>query len=101
MRIVLVGPGRAGQSVAIAANGAGHDVVAVAARVTYHRAQAAAQQVGQHAALREAVELARNRVGPIVGDEGEAIGAHVIGRWGVGEGARRGIEAGQRAMAGS
>jgi predicted short-subunit dehydrogenase-like oxidoreductase (DUF2520 family) len=34
MRIVLVGPGRAGQSVAIAANGAGHDVVAVAARDT-------------------------------------------------------------------
>lgn len=32
MRIVLVGPGRAGQSVAIAANGAGHDVAAVAAR---------------------------------------------------------------------
>jgi predicted short-subunit dehydrogenase-like oxidoreductase (DUF2520 family) len=32
MRIVLVGPGRAGQSVAYAANGAGHDVVAVAAR---------------------------------------------------------------------
>ena len=32
MRIVLVGPGRAGQSVAIAANGAGHDVVAIAAR---------------------------------------------------------------------
>ncbi|MGB5168333.1 MAG: Rossmann-like and DUF2520 domain-containing protein [Acidimicrobiia bacterium] len=34
MRIVLVGPGRAGQSVAIAANGAGHEVVAVAARDT-------------------------------------------------------------------
>ena len=34
MRIVLVGPGRAGQSIAIAANGAGHDVVAVAARDT-------------------------------------------------------------------
>ncbi len=32
MRIALVGPGRAGQSIAIAANGAGHDVVAVAAR---------------------------------------------------------------------
>ena len=32
MRIVLVGPGRAGLSLAIAANGAGHDVVAVAAR---------------------------------------------------------------------
>ena len=32
MRIVLVGPGRAGQSVAYAANGAGHDVVAIAAR---------------------------------------------------------------------
>ena len=32
MRIVLVGPGRAGQSVAIAANGAGHEVVAVVAR---------------------------------------------------------------------
>jgi predicted short-subunit dehydrogenase-like oxidoreductase (DUF2520 family) len=34
MRIVLVGPGRAGQSIAIAANGAGHEVVAVAARDT-------------------------------------------------------------------
>jgi predicted short-subunit dehydrogenase-like oxidoreductase (DUF2520 family) len=34
MRIVLVGPGRAGQSVAIAANGAGHEVVAVVARDT-------------------------------------------------------------------
>ena len=34
MRIVLVGPGRAGQSVAIAANGAGHDVVAIVARDT-------------------------------------------------------------------
>jgi len=32
MRIALVGPGRAGQSVAIAARGAGHAVVAVAAR---------------------------------------------------------------------
>jgi predicted short-subunit dehydrogenase-like oxidoreductase (DUF2520 family) len=32
MRIALVGPGRAGQSIAIAANGAGHNVVAVAAR---------------------------------------------------------------------
>ena len=32
MRIALVGPGRAGQSIAIAANGAGHEVVAVAAR---------------------------------------------------------------------
>ncbi len=32
MRIALVGPGRAGQSIAIAANGAGHDVAAVAAR---------------------------------------------------------------------
>jgi len=32
MRIVLVGPGRAGLSVAIAANGAGHDVVAVVGR---------------------------------------------------------------------
>lgn len=32
MRIALVGPGRAGQSIAIAANGAGHDVVAVVAR---------------------------------------------------------------------
>ena len=32
MRIVLVGPGRAGQSVAIAANGAGHEIVAVATR---------------------------------------------------------------------
>ena len=34
MRIVLVGPGRAGQSIAIAANAAGHEVVAVAARGT-------------------------------------------------------------------
>ncbi len=34
MRIALIGPGRAGQSIAIAANGAGHDVVAVAARDT-------------------------------------------------------------------
>jgi predicted short-subunit dehydrogenase-like oxidoreductase (DUF2520 family) len=34
MRIAIVGPGRAGQSIAIAANGAGHDVVAVAARDT-------------------------------------------------------------------
>jgi len=34
MRIALVGPGRAGQSVAIAANGAGHDIVVVAARDT-------------------------------------------------------------------
>jgi len=32
MRIALVGPGRAGQSIAISANGAGHDVAAVAAR---------------------------------------------------------------------
>jgi predicted short-subunit dehydrogenase-like oxidoreductase (DUF2520 family) len=32
MKIALVGPGRAGQAVAIAANGAGHDVAAVAAR---------------------------------------------------------------------
>ncbi len=32
MRIVLVGPGRAGTSVAIAANGAGHDVAAIAGR---------------------------------------------------------------------
>lgn len=34
MRIALIGPGRAGQSIAIAANGAGHDVVAIAARDT-------------------------------------------------------------------
>jgi len=32
MRIVLVGPGRAGMSLAIAADGAGHDVVAVVGR---------------------------------------------------------------------
>jgi predicted short-subunit dehydrogenase-like oxidoreductase (DUF2520 family) len=32
MRIVLVGPGRAGQSVALAAHGAGHAVAAIAAR---------------------------------------------------------------------
>lgn len=32
MKIVLVGPGRAGMSLAIAANGAGHDVVAVVGR---------------------------------------------------------------------
>ena len=41
MRIALVGPGRAGQSIAIAANGAGHDVVAVAARDTEQAATAA------------------------------------------------------------
>ncbi|HZJ47822.1 MAG TPA: DUF2520 domain-containing protein [Acidimicrobiia bacterium] len=32
MRIALAGPGRAGQAVAIAANGAGHDIAAVVAR---------------------------------------------------------------------
>jgi predicted short-subunit dehydrogenase-like oxidoreductase (DUF2520 family) len=32
MRIALVGPGRAGLAVAIAANGAGHEIVAIAAR---------------------------------------------------------------------
>ena len=53
MRIVLVGPGRAGQSVAIAANGAGHDVVAVAARDTdqaygiARRLDAVALQIGE------------------------------------------------------
>ena len=36
MRIVLVGPGRAGQSIVLAATGAGHDVVAVAARDAEH-----------------------------------------------------------------
>ncbi|MEN8113820.1 MAG: DUF2520 domain-containing protein [Actinomycetota bacterium] len=34
MRIALVGPGRAGQSVAIAARGAGHEIIAVSARDT-------------------------------------------------------------------
>ncbi|MGB9359463.1 MAG: Rossmann-like and DUF2520 domain-containing protein [Acidimicrobiia bacterium] len=53
MRIVLVGPGRAGQSVAIAANGAGHDVVAIAARDAdqaygfARRLDAVALQVGE------------------------------------------------------
>ena len=45
MRIVLVGPGRAGQSVAIAANGAGHEVVAVVARDT-ERASTIARRLG-------------------------------------------------------
>ncbi len=43
MRIVLAGPGRAGLAVAIAANGAGHDVLAVAARDT-ERAERAARR---------------------------------------------------------
>jgi predicted short-subunit dehydrogenase-like oxidoreductase (DUF2520 family) len=53
MRIVLVGPGRAGQSVAIAANGAGHDIVAVAAREAgracgvARRLDATALQIGE------------------------------------------------------
>ena len=41
MRIALVGPGRAGQSIAIASNGAGHDVVAVAGRDLERTAAAA------------------------------------------------------------
>jgi predicted short-subunit dehydrogenase-like oxidoreductase (DUF2520 family) len=41
MRIVLAGPGRAGLAVAIAANGAGHDVLAVAARETEQAERAA------------------------------------------------------------
>mgnify|MGYP001813455053 CR=1 FL=1 len=53
MRIVLVGPGRAGQSVAIAASGAGHEIVAIAARDAdqaygiARRLDAAALQVGE------------------------------------------------------
>lgn len=43
MRIALVGPGRAGLSVAIAADGSGHDVVAVAARDA-ERARGAARR---------------------------------------------------------
>ncbi len=45
MQIVLVGPGRAGQAVAIAANGAGHDIIAVAARDP-QKANAAAERFG-------------------------------------------------------
>jgi len=43
MQIALVGPGRAGLAIAIAANGAGHDIVAVAARDS-SKAHAAAER---------------------------------------------------------
>jgi len=45
MQIALVGPGRAGLAIAIAANGAGHDIVAVAARDS-SKATAAAERFG-------------------------------------------------------
>ncbi len=64
MRIVLVGPGRAGQSVAYAANGAGHDVVAVAARdseqayVVARRLDAVALGIGEPIPAADLVILA-------------------------------------------
>ena len=73
MQIVLVGPGRAGTSVALAAVSAGHDVVAVAARRPEAASNAAARLGAATVAVGEQLPVADLAIVAVVDDAIPAV----------------------------